>query len=99
MANNLNNKTIFIDTTMASSYLTTLGVTAKPLRVQSVKLIGGSAASTYSITDGSTAGNVLLSGAASTAVEATTAFPQVQHWRDFKATISGTGAVLEIVTA
>jgi hypothetical protein len=94
MANDLTNRPIKLDGTMAGG----AGLN-RPLRVVSVRLIAGTTASWYTIIDPASS-KVLAKGA-------TTAngpnddlhFAELVHWKDFKlSAIAGTGAVVLIVT-
>lgn len=98
MANSLNSRVIYIDTSMTSGYQATIDAPEKfSLRVIGVKLIAGTAAATASITD-PVSGKVLLKSSAPISAVDYTQFSVPITWADFQATISGTGASLLIFT-
>lgn len=98
MANVLTNRVIYIDTTMGSSYQTLRALPESfSKRINSVQLLGGSAASQVIITD-PVSGKQLANLIAPVGTVAQTSFTVPTVWRDFLATITGTGAVCLIFT-
>lgn len=96
MANVLDARTIRIDTTMASGFQETLNPAIRvPVRLLGAKLIGGTAASTASITD-AVSGNVIASFQCANGATDSLILVAPLYVSDFKVTIAGTGAVLEI---
>lgn len=95
MANNLANSTIRVDTTMTVSYQTTRALPESfSLRIVGMKLIGGSAASSASVADIN--GNVFATLQCAIGATDSLVLCAPIKIRDFKATITGTGAFLEI---
>lgn len=100
MANQLFNRTLFIDTTFASYQAAigvTLGAEQRNIRVVGFKLLGGSAASTAVVTE-PLSGKVLWQGQAGIGLVDSNMFHGVQSVRDFGVTIAGTGAILLVFT-
>jgi len=99
MANTFN-RPIILTGTMANDYLTTIGAVAgneKPLRVIKVVWTAPGVSGSFVITDGSTAGNVLLQGV----TPASFAGQDVEYdfevplaWRNFKVTTLSAGTLL-----
>lgn len=100
MANQLLNRTIYVDTTF-SSYQTAIGTSLgnepRNLRVVGFKLLGGSVASTAVVTE-PTSGKVFWQGQAGIGLNDSQMFHGVQSVRDFGVTIAGTGAILLVFT-
>jgi hypothetical protein len=100
MANVYKNRPISLDTVMASGYQASAPFTTnlRPLRVTSVRLVGGSTASSYTIVE-PISGNILAQGACAAGGVEETAFASPALWRDFKLTvIAGTGAIVIVNT-
>ncbi len=103
MANNFNVRPIVLDTVMANDFLTAISAVAglgRPLRIRKIAWINPGAAGTgaFTITDGSTAANILVQGNAPLATN--NADQQIDYnnpltWKNFKLTaISGGGKLL-----
>lgn len=103
MANNFNVRPIVLDTVMTNDFLTTISAVAglgRPLRIRKIVWVnpGAAGAGAFTITDGSTAANVLAQGnapAASLNPDQQIDFNNPPMWKNFKLTaISGGGKLL-----
>ena len=103
MANNLNVRPIVLDTVMAQDFLTAISAVAglgRPLRIRKIAWVnpGAAGAGAFTITDGSTAANVLAQANAPLATNNTDQqvdFNNPVTWKNFKLTaISGGGKIL-----
>ena len=94
MANDLTARPVYLDATTA------VVVPPTPMRVVEVKLVAGSTASSYTITDGSSGANVLAKGAApANGPDSDLVFGEPVIWKKFQlTTLAGTGAVVLIFT-
>jgi hypothetical protein len=100
MANVLTTRPIVVDTAMAQDFLTAISATARPLRVRKIVWVnpGAAGAGAFTITDGSTAANVVAQGnapAASLNPNQQIDFGNPVMWKNFKVTaLTGGGKLL-----
>jgi hypothetical protein len=104
VANNLKNRTIYVDTSFANSaaYQSVVNGTTTahvPLRVTGFKLLAGSGAAGTAIVYETISGNQLWNGQAATGLTDSQMFAVPMEVRDFYVTMGGTGAILLIFTA
>jgi hypothetical protein len=93
MANVLDSRPIMLDTVMAGG----AGLN-RPIRVKTIRLLGGSTASSFTIVDPVT-GDVLAQGQGLAGYDTEIDFPAPVTWKDFKlSAIAGTGAKVLLFT-
>lgn len=98
MANIFSQNPMRIDTVMTNDYLTTIGVTPRPIKIVSIRIENPTAAGIITITDGAATPNTIYEvDLTPVATVGGTYVDNTQRlWKNFKVTVLQAGAVIWI---